>query len=123
MPVTGRGLRSLPFRATFRAAGRPALAASLALGLLPLLGACARQAASAVASGPDVAGFWSGVWHGFIFPIAWIISLFDANVAVYAVPNSGGWYDFGFFVGVVFLGVGSHKSKTVYRTVYVERRG
>ncbi len=37
------------------------------------------------------------------------------DVAVYAVPNNGGWYDFGFFIGIVFLGVGSHRgSKTVY---------
>lgn len=96
--------------------------AALAL-LLPLLSACARQAADAVSAGPDVPGFWLGVWHGFIFPVAWVISLFSPDVAVYAVPNNGGWYDFGFFVGVVFLGVGSHKTKTVTRTVYVDRRG
>jgi hypothetical protein len=91
------------------------------LALLPLLAGCARQVESAVAHGPDVAGFWLGVWHGFIFPVAWVISLFDPAVAVYAVPNNGGWYDFGYFVGIVFLGVGSHKTKTVTQTIYVER--
>jgi hypothetical protein len=29
------------------------------------------------------------------------------KIAVYAVPNSGGWYDFGFFLGIVVLGGGS----------------
>lgn len=82
-----------------------------------LLAACAHQASSAVA--PTAPGFLLGLWHGFIFPVAWVLSLFIPDVAVYAVPNNGGWYDFGFFIGVVFLGVGSHRSKTVYvnRTV------
>ena len=38
------------------------------------------------------------------------------DIAIYAVPNSGGWYDFGYFVGIVFLGVGARSTKTVYVT-------
>ena len=81
--------------------------------LLPLtlaLTAClAQQGGSAVSpSGP---GFLLGVWHGFIFPIAWIVSLFTDDIAVYAVPNNGGWYDFGYFVGICVLGVGARSSK------------
>jgi len=45
-------------------------------------------------------GFWHGLWHGIIFPIAWIISLFSESTAIYAIYNNGGWYDFGFFIGV-----------------------
>ena len=56
-------------------------------------------------------GFWLGVWHGFIFPVAVVVSLFMPDVALYAVPNNGGWYDFGFFVGIVFIGVGARSSK------------
>ena len=52
-------------------------------------------------------GFWWGLWHGFVFPWAFIGSLFVDDIAVYAVPNRGGWYDFGFFVGVTVLGGGS----------------
>ena len=37
---------------------------------------------------------------------AWIGSLFSDAIAVYAVPNNGGWYDFGFFLGIVVLGGG-----------------
>ncbi len=88
----------------------------IALGALVLLAACASQAPSGVA--PDSPGFLLGLWHGFIFPVAWVLSLFMPDVAVYAVPNNGGWYDFGFFVGVVFLGVGARRG----RTVYVNRR-
>ena len=78
-------------------------AASLAL----LLTACASQIDAGVASGADVPGFWWGLWHGFIFPWAWVGSLFREDIAVYAVPNSGGWYDFGFFLGITVLGGGS----------------
>jgi hypothetical protein len=60
-------------------------------------------------------GFLLGLWHGFIFPVAWIVSLFVSKVAVYAVPNNGGWYDFGYFLGIVVFGVGARKSQIVYR--------
>ncbi len=60
---------------------------------------------------PNAPGFLEGVWHGFIFPVAWIVSLFTDDIAVYAVPNNGTWYDFGYFVGIVFLGVGARSSR------------
>jgi hypothetical protein len=75
--------------------------------LAVLLSACASQIDAGVATGGDTPGFWWGLWHGFIFPFAWIGSLFDPDIAVYAVPNNGGWYDFGFFLGVTVLGGGS----------------
>ena len=84
--------------------------AFLVLGLVMALTACiAKQSTGAVA--PTGPGFLEGVWHGFIFPVAWIVSLFTDDIAVYAVPNNGGWYDFGYFVGIVFLGVGARSSK------------
>ena len=79
-----------------------------AVGLFALLlSACASQTPAAVAQAADTPGFWWGLWHGFVFPWAWIGSLFDRDIAVYAVPNTGGWYDFGFFLGVTVLGGGS----------------
>ncbi|MFW2853041.1 hypothetical protein ACM61V_14130 [Sphingomonas sp. TX0543] len=90
-------------------------------GLMLLLAACARQVPAAVSHAPDTPGFLLGLWHGFIFPVAWVLSLFMSDVAVYAVPNDGGWYDFGFFVGVVFFGVGARKTRTV--TVVKWRNG
>lgn len=78
-----------------------------ATALLLLVSACARQIDAGLATGPDVPGFWWGLWHGFIFPWSWIGSLFSPDVAVYAVPNTGGWYDFGFFLGITVLGGGS----------------
>jgi hypothetical protein len=76
--------------------------------------ACAAtQASGAVAS--TAPGFWLGLWHGFIFPVAWLVSLFASNISIYAVPNNGGWYDFGYFLGIVVFGVGARKTQTVTR--------
>ena len=80
---------------------------ALAMATIVLLAACARQVPSAVEQADATPGFLLGLWHGFIFPFAWAASLFLDNVAVYAVPNNGGWYDFGFFLGITVLGGGS----------------
>lgn len=80
---------------------------SAALALALLLSACANQIDAGVSDLPDTPGFLWGLWHGFIFPWSWIGSLFSPDIAVYAVPNSGGWYDFGFFLGITVLGGGS----------------
>ena len=86
----------------------------LALAAAFALSACAAtQDAAAVA--PTAPGFLLGLWHGFIFPVAWIISLFAPGVAIYAVPNNGGWYDFGYFLGIVVFGVGARKTQVVYK--------
>ena len=52
------------------------------------------------ASSVPKVGFLHGLWHGIIFPIAWVVSVFSDSTAIYAVYNNGGWYDFGFFIGV-----------------------
>lgn len=81
------------------------IAAAAVLALL--VSGCASQIDAGVSQDAQAPGFWWGLLHGFIFPWAWIGSLFDPDIAVYAVPNSGGWYDFGFFLGITVLGGGS----------------
>lgn len=46
-----------------------------------------------------VSGFWKGIWHGFIAPITFIISIFSRSVRLYEVHNSGFWYNLGFVLG------------------------
>ncbi|WP_395623811.1 hypothetical protein [Sphingomonas daechungensis] len=99
-----RGGVSRAFRPRFAAAAAAALA---------LTACAATQDGAAVASGSP--GFLLGLWHGFIFPVAWVFSLFFSKIAVYAVPNNGGWYDFGYFLGIVVFGVGARKGQVVYR--------
>lgn len=79
----------------------------LALGALIALAACAHQVPEGISAAASAPGFWWGMWHGVVFPFAFIGSLFDPDIAVYAVPNKGGWYDFGFFLGITVLGGGS----------------
>lgn len=74
--------------------------------LAVVLAACAAGANPEVgtaASGGESAGFWLGLWHGFISPVTFIISLFNDSVNIYEVHNSGNWYDFGFVLGAGIL--------------------
>ena len=55
-------------------------------------------------------GFWGGLWHGIILPFSFIGSLFSDDIAIYAVNNNGGWYDFGFVIGTGALFGGGSKA-------------
>lgn len=62
---------------------------------------------AACAPGPDTlvspdaaAGFWLGLWHGMTVVVTFLVSLFTDSVSMYEVKNSGGWYDFGYFLGL-----------------------
>jgi len=55
------------------------------------------------AGGDDVAGFWTGLWQGFTALFTFIISLFNHEVNIYEVNNSGGWYNFGYLLGVMMF--------------------
>ncbi len=59
----------------------------------------------------DVAGFWMGLWHGFIALFTFIISLFSDSVNIYEINNNGNWYNFGFILGAAtFFGGGTKSS-------------
>ena len=60
----------------------------------------------------DPAGFWMGLWHGFISLITFIISLFNDKVTIYEVSNSGWPYNLGFILGIMIFYGGSTKSGT-----------
>ena len=71
--------------------------AALIVLLVSLVG-CA-PGSERFAEGP--AGFWAGLWHGFIIVVTFIISLFVDTVRVYEPHNVGGLYDFGFLLGLL----------------------
>lgn len=54
-------------------------------------------------------GFLFGLWHGIIAPVSFVASLFFDDIAMYAVNNNGGWYDFGFVIGAGILFGGSSR--------------
>ena len=69
-----------------------------------LLASCAKQPPGSLSSSPP--GFFSGLLHGFLILFTFIVSLFT-DYRIYAYPNSGGWYDFGYLIGaMMFLGGG-----------------
>lgn len=47
------------------------------------------------------AGFFFGIWHGWIAPISLIISIFNHNINIYEVHNTGFWYNFGFYIAII----------------------
>lgn len=69
----------------------------LAVGLALILSACAHQTTKYVADPP---GFWFGIWNGLTMVFAIVGHLMDDSIRIYAFPNSGGWYDFGYAIGV-----------------------
>ena len=89
---------------------------SVVLLLLILLLLCALAGCApgpnefkATAGEHGVAGFWLGLWQGFIAPIVFLGSLFRSNLGIYEAHNSGAWYNFGYLFGLAcFLGGGGH---------------
>lgn len=81
------------------------------LGFSLFLMSCATQSFTNIADPP---GFFKGLLHGFILLFSFIASLFT-DYEIYAFPNAGGWYDFGFVLGVMFFfgggGAGAQKRK------------
>lgn len=73
---------------------------SLSIVALLMLSSCADVEMIDQCTKGDEYGFWSGLWHGWIILFSFIGSLFNDEIAIYAVNNTGGWYDFGFFLGV-----------------------
>jgi hypothetical protein len=73
---------------------------SIWIVLATVLAGCALQP---MPPGGDLPGFFTGLLHGLIIFFSLIASIFW-DVRIYAFPNSGGWYDFGFFIGVALWG-------------------
>jgi hypothetical protein len=78
-------------------------AAAILVAFLLVFGSCTASQPHGVAARvlmEPIPGFWRGLWHGFITPIAFLVSLVSNDVRIYAFPNAGRWYDFGFMLGI-----------------------
>ena len=83
-------------------------------GFIPLtivltLGGCAHHYTDGAASDPY--GFFSGLWHGMIFPLtlfvnvlSWMLSLIHigllSDIEIIGRPNTGFFYYLGFVIGL-----------------------
>ena len=80
--------------------------------LLVLFSSCAEVSNIEDCVTEEPYGFFFGVWHGVIAPVSFVLSVFMEDVAMYAVNNTGGWYDFGFVLGAgILFGGGGNASK------------
>ena len=61
------------------------------------------------------AGFFLGIWHGWIAPLSLIVGIFDPSVRIYEVFNTGWLYDFGFYIAIIsgFGGLSLARKKSV----------
>ncbi len=69
-----------------------------ALLLLLLSGCVPGDGANSV---NDPAGFFTGIWHGWIAPFSLIYSIFDKSVGIYEIYNTGFAYNFGYYMAVI----------------------
>jgi hypothetical protein len=82
--------------------------------LLSILAGCApglNQSKGTANDHDGVAGFWFGVWQGFIAPFVFVVSLFKSGLNIYEVHNNGAWYNFGYLFGLAcFFGGGGNRA-------------
>jgi len=60
------------------------------------------------------AGFFKGIWHGWIAPVSLIAEIFDSNIKIYETNNTGWFYDFGFYIAIIagFGGLALRRKKS-----------
>jgi hypothetical protein len=78
----------------------------IVLLLLAILSGCAPGANPSngtVSERGGVAGFWLGLWQGFIAPFVFVASLFKGDIGIYEVHNNGAWYNFGYLFGLAWF--------------------
>ena len=89
---------------------RPAklLQSLVILFILLTISGCATHQSGVVENPP---GFFHGLLHGFLILFSFIGSLFT-DYEMYAIPNSGIWYNLGYLIGAsAFLGGGGSSAK------------
>jgi hypothetical protein len=89
----------------------------LVLLLLSILGGCAPGPNLSQGSASEhgrAAGFWLGVWQGFIAPFVFVVSLFRTGLNIYEVHNNGVWYNLGYLFGLACF-FGGSRNRTARR--------
>ena len=80
---------------------------SIVIGMAVFLASCANQPTPTAYDPP---GFFMGIVHGFLILFSLIGSIL-MDMRMYAFPNSGVMYDFGYLIGAaLFLGGGGASS-------------
>lgn len=70
------------------------------ISLTIFISGCAPGSGSSTPQKP--AGFFMGIWHGWIAPISLIWGLLiNSDIRIYETFNTGWWYDFGFYIAII----------------------
>jgi len=73
---------------------------TLLLASLLLLTACLPGGGSYTPEAP--AGFFWGIWHGWVAPVSLILMVFgDNQTTIFEMYNTGLGYNFGFYIAVI----------------------
>ena len=69
------------------------------------------------ASPTKPAGFFWGIWHGWIAPVSLIMGIFNRDIRIYEIYNTGLGYDFGFYMAIIsgFGGLSLGRRNRKYR--------
>jgi len=67
--------------------------------LLLIFAGCAPGSGSNSPENP--AGFFKGVWHGWIAPVSLVWGIFNPQIRIYEPYNKGWFYDFGFYIAII----------------------
>lgn len=87
------------------------LLGALFLGLI-LVSSCAPEAICADEIATQKAyGFFGGLLHGLLLPVAVIAKMFSIETGLYALNNTGFLYWLGYLIGFSCLGGGAYKSR------------
>ena len=73
----------------------------LYVALMLSITVCGCLPGGGTSSPSEPAGFFMGVWHGWIAPLSLIVGLFKDGVRIYEPFNTGWWYDFGFYISII----------------------
>ncbi|GAA0392918.1 hypothetical protein [Paenibacillus motobuensis] len=87
------------------------LLVAMLLALMVLLSGCVPGDGTYTAQ--NQAGFFWGIWHGWVAPISLVIGLFNHDIRIYEINNSGWWYDLGYYLAVIsgFGGISLFRKK------------
>ncbi|WP_227011457.1 hypothetical protein [Paenibacillus lutimineralis] len=87
------------------------LLVAILLALMVLLSGCVPGDGTYTAQ--NQAGFFWGIWHGWVAPISLVIGLFNHDIRIYEINNSGWWYDLGYYLAVIsgFGGISLFRKK------------
>jgi len=72
---------------------------TLLLASLLLLTACLPGDGSYTTADP--AGFFWGIWHGWIAPVSLLLMVFRDQSTIFEIYNTGLGYNFGFYIAII----------------------